>query len=95
MAGLSNFTAKQRPTKVFKFPKRRFGSKCKERSFCAEWCDAFSWLHHDVATLMLPSVVITAWFACAVRLRRKFLVRDPALLLFPRGLLTLNYQVLT
>ena len=37
-----------RPTKAFQFPKRRFGSKGEERSFHAEWCGAFSWLHYDV-----------------------------------------------
>ena len=36
------------PTKAFSFPKRRFGSKGEERSFHAEWCNAFSWLHYDV-----------------------------------------------
>ena len=30
------------------FPKRPFGSKDEERSFRAEWCDTFSWLHYDV-----------------------------------------------
>ena len=37
-----------RPTKAFSFPKRQFGSKGEERSFRAEWCDAFNWLHYDV-----------------------------------------------
>ena len=50
MAESSHFTAEQfRPTKAFKFPKRRFGTKGEERSFRAEWCDVFSWLHYDVA----------------------------------------------
>ena len=39
-----------RPSKAFRFPKRQFGSKGEERSFRAEWYDAFSWLHYDVAT---------------------------------------------
>ena len=44
-----HFLAEQfRPTKAFSFPKRRFGSKGEERSFRAEWCDMFSWLHYDV-----------------------------------------------
>ena len=50
MAESSHFTAEQfRPTKAFKFPKRGFGTKGEERSFRAEWCDVFSWLHYDVA----------------------------------------------
>ena len=36
------------PTKTFSFPKRPLGSKGEERSFRAEWCDAFSWLHYHV-----------------------------------------------
>ena len=36
--------------KCFNFPKRQFGTKGKERSFRAEWCDTFSWLHYDVKT---------------------------------------------
>ena len=49
MAESMRFAVDQfRPTKSFKFPKRQFGSKGEERSFRAEWCDAFSWLHYDV-----------------------------------------------
>ncbi len=38
------------PTKAFRFSKRQFGSMGEERSFRAEWCDSFSWLHYDVDT---------------------------------------------
>ena len=38
------------PTKAFNFPKRKFGTKGEERSFRAEWCETFSWLHYDVKT---------------------------------------------
>ena len=34
------------PNKSFKFPKRKFGKN--ERSFRAEWCEKFDWLHYDV-----------------------------------------------
>ena len=45
----SHFLAEQfRPTKAFSFPKRQFGSKGEERSFRAEWCETFSWLHYAV-----------------------------------------------
>ncbi len=33
---------------MFKFPKREFGSKKEKRSFRAEWCDKYPWLHYDV-----------------------------------------------
>ena len=49
MAESTRFTVDQfRLTMSFKFPRRQFGSKGEERSFRAEWCDAFSWLHYDV-----------------------------------------------
>lgn len=35
------------PPKDFQFPKRKFGSKGEERSFRAEWCTKFPWLHYD------------------------------------------------
>ena len=34
------------PSKSIKFPKHNFGST--ERSFRAEWCEKFDWLHYDV-----------------------------------------------
>lgn len=40
--------AQFRPPKSFSFPKRPFGSKGEKRSFCAEWCEEFKWLHYDV-----------------------------------------------
>ena len=44
-----HFLAEQfRPTKAFSFPKRQFGSKGEKRSFRAEWCETFSWLHYAV-----------------------------------------------
>ena len=45
----SHFPAEQfRLTKAFSFPKQQFGSKGEEKSFCAKWCNTFSWLHYDV-----------------------------------------------
>ena len=37
-----------RPQKSFSFPKRTFGKKAEERSFRAEWCTSYQWLHYDV-----------------------------------------------
>ena len=37
-----------RLAKSFCFPKRRFGSKGEQRSFRAEWCETFDWLHYNV-----------------------------------------------
>ena len=37
-----------RPPNSFSFPKREFGSKGKKRSFRADWCQQFKWLHYDV-----------------------------------------------
>ena len=50
MAESRAFAKQFRPPKSFRFPKRQFGLKGEERSFRAEWCDAFSWLHYDVAS---------------------------------------------
>ena len=36
------------PSKTFKFPKRSFGAKKVERSFRAQWCEDFEWLHYDI-----------------------------------------------
>ena len=36
------------PLKSFNFPKREFGSKGEKRSFRAEWCQQFQWLHYYV-----------------------------------------------
>ena len=44
----SHFTAEQfRPTKAFNFPKLVLRARI---GVFAAWCDAFSWLHYDVAT---------------------------------------------
>ena len=36
------------PGKSFKFPKRAFGKKNEERSFRAEWCEKYLWLHYNI-----------------------------------------------
>ena len=36
------------PRKLSAFQNDGFGSKGEERSFRAEWCETFSWLHYDV-----------------------------------------------
>ncbi len=35
-----------KPNVMYRFPKRKFGKT--ERSFRAEWCEDYSWLHYDV-----------------------------------------------
>lgn len=42
--------AKFHPPKCYKFPSRRFGAKEEKRSFTAEWCDKYDWLHYDTTT---------------------------------------------
>ncbi|XP_062523370.1 zinc finger MYM-type protein 1-like [Corticium candelabrum] len=37
------------PPKTFRFPRRKFGSKGETRSFKAEWCEKFDWLHYDAS----------------------------------------------
>ena len=39
---------KYHPPKGFSFPKREFGSKREKRSFCAKWCNKYTWLHYNV-----------------------------------------------
>ena len=39
--------AKFHPSKSFAFPSRNFGSKGEKRSFRAEWCEKYDWLHYD------------------------------------------------
>ncbi len=36
------------PGKKFSFPKREFGAKKEKRSFRAEWCEKYPWLHYDL-----------------------------------------------
>ena len=36
------------PGKKFIFPKREFGQKKERRSFRAEWCEKYPWLHYDL-----------------------------------------------
>ena len=45
---LESLPAKFQPKKGFSFPKRKFGGKKEERSFRAEWCDKYTWLHYDI-----------------------------------------------
>ena len=46
----STVPVKFHPGKSFLFPKRSFGSINNKRSFRAEWCQKYSWLHYDVST---------------------------------------------
>ena len=68
---------KFQPSKSFKFPKRIFGSQGKDhRSFRAEWCDKYKWLHYEVSSdSAFCHVCMVAEF------EKKFLAstkRDPA-----------------
>ena len=47
-ASSSSVPEKNHPTKLFVFPKRKFGKKGEERSFIADWCEKYPWLHYDV-----------------------------------------------
>ena len=38
-----------KPSKSFRFPKRKFGNKGEERSFRAAWSEKYDWLHYDVS----------------------------------------------
>ena len=55
-----------RVLKLFNFPKRTFSTKGKERSFRAEWCNTFRWLHCDVKT-------DSAFFVCTLNTEKKFI----------------------
>ena len=39
--------AKFHPSKKYAFPARKFGGKGEKRSFRAEWCEKYDWLHYD------------------------------------------------
>ena len=36
------------PGNSFNFHKRTFGKKNEERSFRAEWCEKYPWLHYNI-----------------------------------------------
>ena len=68
--------AQFRPSKSFNFPKREFGSKGEKRSFRAEWCQQFEWLHYDVG-----KDAAFCYLCMKCQLEKKFLAstkRDPA-----------------
>jgi hypothetical protein len=52
----------------FRFPKRKFGTT--ERSFRAQWCEAFPWVHYN-AELDLAF--------CHLRMRASSLKREPSI----------------
>ena len=47
---IASMPEKFHPLKSFLLPKRAFGSKGQMRSFRAEWCEKYSWLHYDNST---------------------------------------------
>ena len=68
--------AQFRPSRSFSFPKREFGSKGEKRSFRAEWCQRFEWLHYDVG-----KDGAFCYLCMKCQLEKKFLAstkRDPA-----------------
>ena len=68
--------SKFHPPSMYKFPTRKFGSKGEKRSFRAEWCKKYDWLHYDkIADAAFCHLCLTA------EKERKFLAstkRDPA-----------------
>ncbi len=73
---MADFPSQFRPGKLFQFPKRTFGSKGCTRSFRAEWCDSFNWLHYDVG-----KDVAFCYLCMRAQHEKKFLAstkRDPA-----------------
>ena len=46
LAGLQSIPSKFYPTKTYAFPARKFGSKEEKRSFQADWCQKYDWLHY-------------------------------------------------
>ena len=68
--------AKFHPSRSYAFPARIFGSKGEKRSFRAEWCEKYDWLHYDcVANAAFCHLCMTAEH------EKKFLPstkRDPA-----------------
>ena len=46
---MSGIPSKFHPPKSYQFPPRSFGAKGEKRSFRAEWCDKYDWLHYDQA----------------------------------------------
>ena len=68
--------AKFHPSRSYAFPVRIFGSKGEKRSFRAEWCAKYDWLHYDcVADAAFCYLCMTAEH------EKKFLAstkRDPA-----------------
>ena len=53
--------AKFHPSKKYAFPARKFGGKGEKRSFRAEWCEKYDWLHYDrVADAAFCHLCLTA-----------------------------------
>ena len=47
-AAVRKLPEKFHPGKSFNFRKRTFGKKNEERSFRAEWCEKYPWLHYNI-----------------------------------------------
>ena len=43
----SDFPEQFKPGRTYSFPKRKFGKGKDERSFRADWCDKYEWLHYN------------------------------------------------
>lgn len=59
---------KLHPPKTFKFPHRKFGSQGATRTFRAEWCEKFDWLHYDA-----PADAAFCHVCMCAELEKKFL----------------------
>ena len=72
----AQLAAQFRPSRWFSFPKRELGSKGEKRSFRAEWCQQFEWLHYDV-----DKDAAFCYLCIKCQMEKKFLSstkRDPA-----------------
>ena len=72
----SEFPEQFRPGPTCSFPKRKFGKD--ERSFRADWCDKYEWLHYDA-----EKDAAFCYLCMRADHERKFLFstkRDPAFL---------------
>ena len=47
MAEEQSIPSKFHPPKTYAFPSRKFGFKEEKRSFQADWCQKYDWLHYD------------------------------------------------
>ena len=57
---MSTLPEKFHPHQLFVFPKRKFGSKGEERTFRADWCQQYPWLHYVIQDAAFCYLCMTA-----------------------------------